>query len=173
MNMLFAAAMQAVANGKMVRRATWRQDVVLGPCLAASVSILSDGSVQLVHPVIVSDPMRGNETYNASVADRGADDWESVVIAAPAQAAAESRYLLPDGELPSEALDSDPGSPAAQADAQPEDAGNPPAAPLATQGTPQEGVSFAAGGTSPAVEDTTTIQEVVQDAGAPTAPGGV
>ncbi len=74
-----------------------------------------------------------------SETDKIAQDWELV------------------GAVPAADL-ADPGSPAADADAQPEDTSNPPAAPLSDESPPQDGVSLPASG-APAADEPAAAKE--------------
>jgi len=173
--MKFVSAMTAVAAGHVARRPTWAPTVGIFASVTHVAIDVVNGAPVTSSPVIRRDAAHTTDAiYYANAEDQAAEDWEVIAQEAPVEQEADaSNTQLPlddDGSVPAPL---DPCSPTAQTDTQPEDAGNPPAAPLSDQSPVQDPIGFDANGSPPADEATTPVQEVVEDSGAPAAANGV
>jgi hypothetical protein len=164
----FTRAMQLAGQGEAVQRAGMACFLVAA--MTAAVTVSANGAVNLGHGVMKVTPRdaqdRTSELYYASAEDQAADDWQiyeySPMLLEPVTLGHDANGS-PTTESPT----------AANTNTQPEDARDPSAAPIGTQGEVQDAVSVDAPALPAAGEVAAPVQEVVHDSALAAAPGGV
>jgi hypothetical protein len=183
MQMLFAAAMQAVANGKTVRRVAWVETGFHVRLAGGDLVTITDGRAQLSTPAMFCVPGMNPMPYYADPEDQAANDWES-----DPRYGVSTRYLQPDGELPPDPAGTDtngspvvdtpvvaasPGTEAPQPNASPENESGGAAPAVSADSGAEQGVGLPASADASAAEAAPVVQKVMQDSGTPAAAGGV